>query len=185
MEHFQELQRDIAPFADLNDRATATGALEPSERAALLAMAPVIVRKHIDFFAAFFVTSLTELDSGLRLQASNGSFEYAFRDKDEAANAAEMAVRQVLDERVAASISLLLLLAFLKRSNRNAGLTTEEAQAAIRTVARLAHEYRMGLAQAFVQEGLSLQRRDAQRKWAGRAAVVIVGLVAGWYLFKR
>ncbi len=156
-----ELEQDIAIFSEINNRAGSNGALTPSDRADLVQLAPAIVRKHIEFFASFYVACLSKVSPGFSEPVVDGSDEYSFHNGDDAANAIKIAIRQVLDAPLTLSICGLLLMLFLKESNKNAGFTTEEAEASIRTIARLSYAHRVSLIREFIDEGLVLQKRDA------------------------
>jgi hypothetical protein len=179
-----EILADVAGFQEINDRSEAGNNLSAADRDALLRMAPSIVRKHIEFFTAFFATWLTELDPTLEMQATDGSYVYAFQDTNDAADAAEMVIGQVLNEALASTVSVGMLMAFLWRYNRALSVTEDEAGALIRTIARMAYGYRSSTFAAFVAEGRSLLRQDALNRWFRRGAVAGLGLLAVWAAFK-
>lgn len=180
---FEQLERDIAPFAHINSQAAATGALSPSDQEKLQALGVSIAKKHIDFFATFFATSLFEIDHDPHLEQTE-SRGYSFKDVDDAANCFEMTIVQVVDQPRARAVGMAVLLVFLQRCNRNPSISIEEANALVRTIAQLAHGYRYELFQEFVQHGQELLRQDSKKRWTKILVIAAISALVIWLITK-
>lgn len=182
--NLQQLERDIEPFIRINDNSAATGALSPTDAKQMQAMGSTIVRKHVDFFSTFFATSLSEINRTLTLEDIKGSYQYSFRDIHDATNCFDMVVSQVVDGKRAIAVGALVLLVFLQKGNRNSSMSSDEAEAAIHTIAHLAYSYRRDLIQEFIQVGQELRRKDSRKRWLRSLALLTIGIVIVWLIFK-
>jgi hypothetical protein len=139
-----QIEQDITPFAAINERALVRGSMTPEDQAEMLRIAPIIARKNLEFLAAIFSIWIAEVSDQLILKAADGTYRYRFRDQEDAANAAEAVIRQVVDAPLAETASSLLLMAYLARFREESGIQGIEADATIHAFADLAYSYRNG-----------------------------------------
>lgn len=176
----EDLNADIAPFLMINDRMLSSGSPVPSDVEASMVLAKSIVRKHTDFFVAFFVTWLSELTSELTLKDDDGVC-FLFRSAEEAGDSVEAAIRQEADDVLASSVCSLLLLTFLQRSKKDVGMTTEETEASVRMIARMSFRYLINREQDFMANFQSHAREKSKAKtsiWVGLLLFVLFFLWA-------
>lgn len=174
----EELKADIAPFLVVHDRMLSSAKSAPSDVEASMVLAKSIVRKHTDFFVAFFVTWLSELTPELTLIDDVG-VNFLFRSAEEAGDSVEAAIRQEADDALASSVCSLLLLTFLQRSKKNVGVTTEGAEASVRMIARMSFRYLINREQDFVDNFQSHARGKSKAKtriWIG----LLLGALLLW-----
>jgi K+-sensing histidine kinase KdpD len=73
---------------------------------------------------------------------------------------------------------------FLKKSNQISSITPEEADALVRTTARLAYGYRQELIQEFVQNGQELMRQDSRNRLTKFLVLAAVAALVIWFIAK-
>ena len=162
MSEFAELDHDLVPFIQLHETVLAAG-MNPSRKVQIASTAQVVARKHSAALATIFGLWLEELVPGLQFRSLAQGTEFSFSDSEDATAAASMAINQTGDAPVSVATAMGLVMAYLHRGGHILTMTDEEANATIRSVARLVYSHRQRVVHQFISEGETLLRADRRR----------------------
>jgi len=172
---------DLNGFMPLNSKSLETE--DPADIRATAQAAWVLVRKHADTFAEYLAS---RLEGTFQVNSSNVQFE--FRDEDDARETIKMSLMQSADEQRAKAAAIMasnIMLYDLQYPSMYSN--GEDDIAATFVIAHGSHSWKMHVAQ-MMRDDAQIMARNFPRtpipSWLPKLALVAVGFVISWLVFK-